>query len=285
MLINSYATLLELKNYMSPRGLSGASITTDTNDDSIMEVMLQGISRWIDDQTHRTFYPRQEIRYFDLPSEQTSAEILFLDDDLLSIDSMTNGDSSVITNTQYVLYPKNAYPKQWVKLLGSSSVMWQASSAGDNESAISLTGLWGFHNNYTQRGWSVAGTLGAAMTNTTTLTLTMTAGHTVVKDEIYKIDSEMVNVSNVSTNAVTMAARGDNGSTVATHLNGATVYKWNPQPEIKAALLSIAQSVYGSRSGQSSQGNVTVTQAGVVIRPGDVSGMTQRTLSAFTRPL
>jgi hypothetical protein len=117
------------------------------------------------------------------------------------------------------------------------------------------------------------------------LTLTMTAGHTVVKDEIYKIDSEMVNVSNVSTNTVTMAARGDNGSTAATHLNGATVYKWNPQPEIKAALLSIAQSVYGSRSGQSSQGNVTVTQAGVVIRPGDVSGMTQRTLSAFTRPL
>jgi hypothetical protein len=285
MLINSYATLLELKNYMSPRGLSGASITTDTNDDSIMEVMLQGISRWIDDQTHRTFYPRQEIRYFDLSSEQTSAEILFLDDDLLSIDSMTNGDSSVITNTQYVLYPKNAYPKQWVKLLGSSSVMWKASSAGDNESAISLTGLWGFHNNYTQRGWSVAGTLGVAMTDTTTLTLTMTAGHTVVKDEIYKIDSEMLNVSNVSTNTVTMAARGDNGSTAATHLINATVYRWNPQPEIKAALLSIAQSVYGSRSGQSSQGNVTVTQAGVVIRPGDVSGMTQRTLSAFTRPL
>ena len=285
MLINSYATLLELKNYMSPRGLSGASITADTNDDSIMEVMLQGISRWIDDQTHRTFYPRQEVRYFDLPEEQTSAEILFLDDDLLSIDSITNGDSSVITNTQYVLYPKNAYPKQWVKLLGSSSVMWKASSSGDNESAISLAGLWGFHNNYTQRGWSVAGTLGAAMTDTTTLTLTMTAGHTVVKDEIYKIDSEMVNVSNVSTNTVTMASRGDNGSTAATHLINATVYRWNPQPEIKAALLSIAQSVYGSRSGQSSQGNVTVTQAGVVIRPGDVSGMTQRTLSAFTRPL
>lgn len=281
MLINSYATLLEFKNYMTPRGLSSSNITADTNDDSIMESMLQGISRWIDDQTHRTFYPRIETRKYDLPEE----EVLFLDDDLLSLTTLTNGDATEITSSQYVLYPKNAQPKQWVKILGSSSVMWQATSAGDNESAISVLGLWGFNNNYTQRGWSIAGTLGAAITTTNGLTLTMTAGHTVLQGEIYKIDDEMVNVSNVSTNTVTMAARGDNGSTAATHLINATVYKWNPQPEIKSALLSIAQSVYGSRDGQSSQGNVTVTQAGVVIRPGDVSGMTQRTLSGFTRPL
>jgi hypothetical protein len=280
-LINSYATLLELKNYLTPRGLSSSNITTDTNDDSIMSVMLEGISRWIDDQTHRTFYPRIETRLFDYPDD----EILFLDDDLLSLTTLTNGDSTVITSVQYVLYPKNAYPKQWVKILPSTSLTWQPTDDGDAESAISVLGWWGVHNNYTQRAWSIAGTLGAAMTDTTTTSLTMTAGHTVVKDEVYKIDNEVINVSNVSTNTVTLVARGDNGSTAATHLNGAAVYKWNAQPEMKSALLSICQNVYESRSGQTSQGNVTVTAAGIVIRPGDVSPMTQRTLSAFTRPL
>lgn len=284
-MLNSYATLLELKNFMTPRGLSSSNITTDTNDDSIMSVLLETVSRYVDDQCHRTFYPRFETRYFDIPEEQTNDTILFMDDDLLSITTLTNGDSSTITSTQYVLYPKNTYPKQWIKLLGSSSIMWQASSYGDNESAISLAGLWGFHNNYTQRGWSAVGTLGAAMSDTTSLTLTMTAGHTVVKDEIYKIDSEMLNVTNVSTNTVTVSVRGDNGSTAATHLNGATVYKWNVQPEIKTAVLTICQNVYQNRSGQSSQGNVTVTQAGVVIRPQDVSPMAQKIISGFTRPL
>lgn len=246
-----------------------------------MSVMLEGISRWIDDQTHRTFYPRIETRLFDYPDD----EILFLDDDLLSLTTLTNGDSTVITSVQYVLYPKNAYPKQWVKILPSTSLTWQPTDDGDAESAISVLGWWGFHNNYTQRAWSIAGTLGAAMTDTTTTSLTMTAGHTVVKDEVYKIDNEVINVSNVSTNTVTLVARGDNGSTAATHLNGAAVYKWNAQPEMKSALLSICQNVYESRSGQTSQGNVTVTAAGIVIRPGDVSPMTQRTLSAFTRPL
>lgn len=269
---------------MTPRGLSSSNITTDTNDDSILNVMLESVSRFIDDQCHRTFYPRQETRYFDVPEFQSNDTVLFLDDDLLSITTLTNGDSSVITNTQYVLYPKNSYPKQWIKLLGSSSVMWQSSSAGDNESAISILGLWGFNNNYTQRGWSIVGTLGAAMSDTTTLTLTMTAGHSVVKDEVYKIDSEILNVTNVSTNTVTVSSRGDNGSTAATHLNGATVYKWNVQPEIKNVVLSTCQNMYADRSGQSSPGNVTVTQAGIVIRPQDVSAMSQRVISGFTRP-
>jgi len=280
MLINSYATLLEFKNYLTPRGLSSSNITADTNDDTIISDMLQGISRWIDTQTHRTFYPRVETRYFDTPD----GESLFLDDDLLALTTLTNG-ANTYTSAQYLLYPKNAQPKQWIKLLGSASIAWEASAAGDIESAISILGWWGFNNNYSQRGWSSAGTLGAAMSDTTTASLTMTAGHTVLKDEIYKIDSEIVNVSNVSTNAVTLASRGDNGSTAATHLNGAVVYKWNVQPEIKQALLSIAQSVYSSRDGQSTQGNITVSNAGVVIRPGDVSGMTQRTISGFTRPL
>jgi len=269
---------------MVSRGLSSGDVTTDTNDDSIMETMLQSVSRYVDDQCHRTFYPRQETRYFDVPEDQTSDMILFTDDDLLSVTTLTNGDTSVITSIQYLLYPKNSYPKQWIKLLGSSSVFWQASGAGDNESAISLSGLWGFHNNYTQRGWSVAGTLGAAMSDTTTLTLTMTAGHTVLQGEIYKIDNEMVNVSSVSVNTVTMAARGDNGSTAATHLNGATVYKWNVQPEIKNVVLSTCQNMYDNRNGQSSQGNVTVTQSGIVIRPQDVMVKDNPVVSVMAAP-
>jgi hypothetical protein len=45
--------------------------------------------------------------------------------------------------------------------------------------------------------------------------------------------------------------------------------------DVKDATLAICQSLYGSRSGQTSAGKVTVTAAGVVIRPEDVPPFAQ----------
>jgi hypothetical protein len=51
--------------------------------------------------------------------------------------------------------------------------------------------------------------------------------------------------------------------------------------DIKEACLSIAQSLNGSRSGQTSGGNVTVTAAGVVIRPQDVPAFAQKIINGY----
>jgi len=277
---NAYISLADFKYSMVTRG-QAANILTDTTDDSLIETMIQNVSRYIDSKCVRKFYPHYETKYISVPEDYTDLSILYFGDDLLEVTSITNGDTVVVTSTQYNLLPKNYYPKYAAKLLTSASITWNATGAGDNDFSISVDGLWGFHNDYT-RAWSSVGTLGAAISNTTATTFTMTAGHAVTKDSIVKIDTEIFNVSNVSTNTITVS-RGDNGSTAAAHLNGATVYVWNTQDEIKQACLDVCMNMYMSRNGQQSAGRISFTQSGIVIRPEDVSPLDLTILETFKR--
>jgi hypothetical protein len=53
--------------------------------------------------------------------------------------------------------------------------------------------------------------------------------------------------------------------------------------DIKEACLGISQNIYQSRTGQSTGGNVTVTAAGVVIRPQDVPSWAKVILDKYKR--
>ena len=53
--------------------------------------------------------------------------------------------------------------------------------------------------------------------------------------------------------------------------------------DIKGVCLATALNMYQSRTGQSSQGNVTVTQAGVIIRPQDIPSWGMVTLNKYKR--
>ena len=55
--------------------------------------------------------------------------------------------------------------------------------------------------------------------------------------------------------------------------------------DIKEACLSITQNTYSARSGQSSGGNITVTAAGVVIRPQEVPAMAQKIITHYRNML
>jgi hypothetical protein len=131
---NGYCTLAEFKLY--------AKITsTDTNDDAVIEDIIEGISRQVDLYTGRTFYARTETHYYNTPE---TSDLLIEDDDLLTITTLTNGDTSVITSASYKLYPLNSSPKYKIQLLPTSGISWESSVAGDSESAITLVGSWGY---------------------------------------------------------------------------------------------------------------------------------------------
>jgi hypothetical protein len=246
-IVNPYASLAEYTNYVTPRG---QSVTTDTTDDATMSAILDQAAREVETRCgNRTFYPRYEKRYYDVPVYQNSPRILFLDDDLLEVVTITNGDKNVVTSDLYNLKPKNYSPHYAIQLIGPISVFWIFDVTNGNiEKVISVEGWWGFHNRYEQRAWTLAGTIATAITTTTATSITMTAGHTLVKDTIIKIDNEIFNLTNVSSNTLTVT-RGDNGSTAATHLILAPVYVWNVQPEIKIATMMLAQSIYQQRFG------------------------------------
>jgi hypothetical protein len=216
-----------------------------------------------------------------------------LDDDLLEEVQIINGDTTDITSLTtslggkvYNLRPKNISPHYAIQLIGPTYIFWIFNGIGAIEWVISVKGWWGFHNQYIQRGWTAIDTLSAAITDTTGLTMSTTLGSTFTND-IFKIDTEIFNAanSNQTTGVITVNQRGDNGSTAATHLNGATLYRWAVQPEIKQIVLETVLNIYQTRAGQSSNGRISFTQAGIVIRPQDYSDHAQKVITSFTRPV
>ena len=130
---NGYSTLQEFKDY--------ANITsTDATDDAVLEDFVETASRFIDTETLRTFYARTETRSFDVPSGRQ----LTVDDDLISITTLTNGDADVITSADYILLPANETPKFAIELKQSSTKIWALDSDGNSEQVITVAGSWGW---------------------------------------------------------------------------------------------------------------------------------------------
>jgi hypothetical protein len=183
MIVNSYATLSDFKNYLSVRGQS-TNMNTDAVDDVQIAEILEAVSRYVDDRTHRTFYPRYETRYVSVPEGQNNLRTLYLDDDLLAAVTVTNGDTEVVASTEYNLLSKNYNPKWGIQILQTANVGWNATVAGSPDYSISILGWWGFHNQYSQRGWSVLDTLAVADTTATGLTFTVTTGTTLLANQL-----------------------------------------------------------------------------------------------------
>lgn len=272
---NSYATVQEYKDYVSPRGQAAAS---DVADDGVIESLLESSSRYIDSKTFRHFYPRVETRLYSTPSTRN----LELHADLLEVLSFLNGDTSSITAGNYHLLPENEYPKLALELKFSSLIYWLPTSSGDYAYSLSVNGYFGYHNYYLD-AWEQVGTLGAAMSDTTTLAFTMTAGHSISAGQIVKIGSELLNVHTSVENTITPIKRGDNGSTAAAHINGSAVYAWRPIRDVVNATLELTRSAYQRRFGRSTSNNETITAAGVVISPRDVPAMTSDFIKQYLK--
>lgn len=126
----NYATTEEFKAMID-------TTTTDLVDDAFIGKLIAGASHYIDTYTGRTFYPRNETRKFD--TERT--DTLYLDDDLLTVTSITNGASGALSAGTYVLLPTNLSPKHSIKL---KSGAWDVDASGDDEEAIAIAGTWGY---------------------------------------------------------------------------------------------------------------------------------------------
>ncbi len=227
-----YTTLTELREeYLS---------TTTTTEDATLLALIRSTSREMDAVAHRRFYPRIQTRSFDTPERDS----LWLDDDLLELTTLLNGDGQAFTAGQYRLYPLNETPKHEVRVLSSSSRRWEASSSGDPEGAISATGVWGYHRYYSDAWLNTGATLSAAISSTTATALT-TDVQPLRRGHLIRIDSEYMHVSQIA-NVVTVV-RGVNGSTAATHSSGATVYRWY-QPEIEMVCRMAAAAYYRLRT-------------------------------------
>ena len=200
---NSYATVAEYKAWIAVRGLAGA-VGTDVSDDSVIEVLLEAASRYIDRETGQRFYlnSSDETRYYS-PDEDMAQEIDI--DPMGSVTSVSVDYSGLrsytaLTTTDYDLRPDNAvllgFPYTCIEI----SYMLSTAYFPKYRKSVQVVGKF---------GWPATPT------------------------------------------------------------------------DIKEACLSIAQGLNGSRSGQTSGGNVTVTAAGVVIRPQDVPAFAKQIINGY----
>ncbi len=203
---NGYATLAEFKAWMNARGQSAS---TDATDDTVIEDIIENVSRWIDGQTGRRFYVNStdETRYYS-PEESDCVQV----DDMsaapttVSVDYDGYGTSftDLTVTTDYVLMPVNALlkgmPYTRIELAYDSSEYFPTIRNG-----VKVVGKFGF------------------------------------------------------------AAVPDN---------------------IKSDCLAVAQNIYRSKIGQATAGgDVTVTAAGVVVRPRDVPAWVAADLARYRKVL
>jgi hypothetical protein len=132
-IVNGYTTLADFKLYER-------ITTTDANDDAVIEDIIEAASRYIDQETRRTFYARTETKYYSTPSGRE----LELDDDLLTVTTLTNGDGSAIAAGNYFLWPRNSAPYSRIVLKQSASVSFGTDANGNSEYVIPVVGTWGF---------------------------------------------------------------------------------------------------------------------------------------------
>lgn len=279
--INPYATLQDVKDWLTT---PGQTMTAATVDDTVIDLLLTAASRYIDNKCGRTFYPRIETRYYDVPEGTLDDRILMLDDDLLAVTTLTNGDTTVITSADYKLYPMNFYPKYAIRLKQNSDYYWERDSNENSEGVISVLGIWGCHPNYSQLAWGVGSTLNeGGLLTAADLTWTMTAVTAFEAGQIVKIENELCIIASVGATDIVVIKRGANGSTAATHADTTAVTIWVPPDDIKQACLEITVSTYKRRWGENVSGVATVTAAGVVVTPQDVPSGARDIIASYRR--
>ena len=189
---SGYATLAEFKTWASVRGTTAS---TDTNDDAVIEDIIEAVSRWIDGQTGRKFVIEgtASTRYYTADNSDT-----------IRVDEISNAANITSVSVDY-----------------------------DGEMST-YTALSATTDYITLPDNSLA--LGVPITG-------------------FEIAPNSSNYFPTTRRGVKVVAK----------------FGWASVPDnLKTDALAIALNIYKERSGQSAAGQVTITGAGVVVRPDNV---------------
>lgn len=189
---------------------------------------------------------------------------LILQDDLLDMLELTNGDGEEIAVGSYVLQPGRSTPYSTVKLRGGEQ--WRANDDGNIAGALSVTGLWGYHTDYPS---AFVDSLDTVKNNPlaaagTSLSVASIAGPTEDLEsprfqvgQLLRIEDEFVYLVGAQAYVPTEQAptgfdtltivRAYNGTTAAAHAQGATIEIYRPEGFIVQACERLVKWRYTQR--------------------------------------
>ena len=238
------------------------------SDDATMLKFIRSVSREIDSHAGWFFYPFIETRYFDV-GVGARGNSLYFDAPLLAVTTLTNGDTNVITSTQYVFSPRNPNdsPKWKLQLLTSAGVNWEYGD--DPQNAVTLLGVWGYHEHYDD-AWQNVGTIGtAAGINSSVTTFDLTAGHSVKAGQLLKCETEFIYVGTRDGDTVSDLVRGVNGSTAASHATASALEAWTVDERL-AQLARVASAMRYHERQHPGTDQFTLATGETIVVPKDI---------------
>ena len=234
-------TLSTLYALRARLGLSAS----ETADDARLIYALGAAAAQIERAAGRRFSPHVAAR----PHTVSGATQLLLDDDLLELTALTNGDGSTI-NLNSVLPLLGTPPYSGLLLTDGEVFVWDQTRVG----AITVSGIWGYHDRWADAWRDTSDTLqdNPLSDTATTLTVTDADGADVQTESprfqvghLLKIEDEYLRVLAVNTGTnVLVAERGANGTTPAAHAQSTPIFTYQPPADISALALRWAAWLY-----------------------------------------
>lgn len=118
-----------------------------TVDDNMIGKIIDAATTVINNKTRRVWVASSlTTRKFDAAEDVNGLELTF-DMDCAGIDTITNGDGTTVTSSEYFTNPSNDTPYYSIQLKPSGSIAWEPDSNGDYRDAISISGYWGYTQN------------------------------------------------------------------------------------------------------------------------------------------
>lgn len=112
--------------------------TDSTAANNLINRLLDSAESAIDTFCRRRFDPYVTTKRYNRFYRGRTHEQLFVDDDLLTVDTLINGSGATIPNTGYWLEPRNDPPYGWIRL--QSQFVFTYNTDAD----IIVTGTWGY---------------------------------------------------------------------------------------------------------------------------------------------
>ena len=238
----TYANLAELRRYL-------ALNASQTSDDGLLVWMLEAATRLIERYTVRRFMPRRSARVFDY----CDSEIVLLDDDLLALESLTNGDGTAIALEAVRTLPDGQAVSSALRLDPAQAVFVPGGSPIET---IGVTGLWGYHPDWDRAWWDSGDALVApAEAGGSGLTVWQVseadgstpwgAGPRFAAGQLIRLGEEYAVVQSVDSVGNTISVvRGVGGTTVTTHAAGTAITLYAPPDDVRQVCLRVASWLY-----------------------------------------
>lgn len=239
--MNTIATLYQLQQYL---GLASG------DDDLRLLDALQSAAAQIERLTGRRFCPR--VATIDHSVNPRQGNELLLADDLLVLTALTGNDGHTYAVDDVLLFGGADEPAGILVLTDGTTFTW----ADTPVLAISVTGTWGWHDQWSL-AWRSSGDVvkdAALSASATTITVGDAAGTDAENESprfqvghLLKIDDEYLRIVAITLNTgddTLTVLRGVNGTTAATHAQNAAICTYQPAADVKQLNLRWAAWLY-----------------------------------------